>query len=170
MARFLAGLAVSDPRFAVVGYGLRTTLSEHGSVARGVCQVGPDGLLTGIVERTKIEREGAAIVDRSAEGGPLVLPESTVVSMNFWGFTPVYFDRARTAFVEFLRARINDPKAEMFIPLAVNAMVRDGQATVAVLPTTARWFGVTYREDKPRVAAELEALVRAGEYPRSLWS
>lgn len=169
MAAFLGGLAADDNRFSVVGYGLRSTLSDHGSVARGVCEVGPDGLLTGIVERIKIERDGPAIVDRSAEGEPLVLPESTVVSMNFWGFTPLYFERARAAFAEFLTRRGQDPKAEMYIPLVVNEMVQRGQATVAVLPTTARWFGVTYREDKPKVMAELEALVRAGEYPRSLW-
>jgi hypothetical protein len=169
MAAFLGGLAADDSRFSVVGYGLRSTLSDHGSVARGVCEVGPDGLLTGIVERTKIERHGPAIVDRSADGEPLVLPESTVVSMNFWGFTPLYFERARAAFAEFLRRRGQDPKAEMYIPLVVNEMVRCGQATVAVLPTTARWFGVTYREDKPKVMAELQALVEAGEYPRSLW-
>lgn len=169
MSAFLGGLAADDNRFSVVGYGLRSTLSEHGSVARGVCEVGPDGLLTGIVERVKIERDGQAIIDRGVEGAPLVLPESTVVSMNFWGFTPLYFERARAAFAEFLRRRGQDPKAEMYIPLVVNEMVQQGQATVAVLPTTARWFGVTYREDKPRVMAELEALVRAGEYPRSLW-
>ncbi len=169
MAGFLSGLAPQDPKFAVVGYGLRSTLSEHGSVARGVCEVGPDGFLTGIVERLKIEPDGEIIVDRAADGGVLVLPESTVVSMNFWGFTPLYFEQAREAFRSFLRARSGDPKAEMYIPLVVNDMVRSGQATVKVLPTTARWFGVTYREDKPRVMAELEALVRAGEYPRSLW-
>jgi NDP-sugar pyrophosphorylase family protein len=170
MAGFLAGLSPADPKFAVVGYGLRSTLSEHGSVARGVCEVGPDGFLAGIVERTKIEPDGAAIVDRAAAGGALALPESTVVSMNFWGFTPLYFEKAREAFASFLRARGEDPKAEMFIPLVINDMVRTGQATVKVLPTTARWFGVTYREDKPRVMAELEALVRAGEYPRALWA
>jgi hypothetical protein len=169
MAGFLGGLTVSDARFSVVGYGLRSTLSAHGSVARGVCEVGPDGLLTGIIERTRIERDGETVVDRSVEGLPLVLPESTVVSMNFWGFTPLYFERARAAFAEFLRVRGEDPKAEMYIPLVVNDMVKNGRATVAVLPTAARWFGVTYREDKPRVMAELEALVRAGEYPRVLW-
>jgi hypothetical protein len=169
MAGFLGGRPASDSRFAVVGYGLRSTLSEHGSVARGVCEVGPDGLLTGIVERLKIERDGEAIVDRGGEGVPTVLPESTVVSMNFWGFTPLYFERARAAFAAFLGSRIDDPKAEMYIPLVVNDMVKSGQATVAVLPTTGKWFGVTYREDKPRVVAELDALVRAGEYPRALW-
>ncbi len=169
MAGFLSGLSPQDPKFAVVGYGLRSTLSEHGSVARGVCEVGPDGFLTGVVERLKIEPDGEAIVDRAADGGVLVLPESTVVSMNFWGFTPLYFEQAREEFRSFLRARGGDPKAEMYIPLVVNDMVRTGQATVKVLPTTARWFGVTYREDKPRVMAELEALVQAGEYPRSLW-
>jgi hypothetical protein len=169
MGRFLRGLAASEPRFAVVGYGLRSTLSEHGSVARGVCEVGPDGYLSDIVERTRIERDGDAIIDRAAEGAPILLPESTVVSMNFWGFTPLYFGRARVAFEEFLRARSDDPKAEMYIPLVVNDMIKSGRATVEVLPTTSQWFGVTYREDKPRVVAELEKLVAAGEYPESLW-
>ncbi|MDD8025599.1 MAG: nucleotidyltransferase [Acidobacteriota bacterium] len=169
MAGFLGGLDASAPEFAVVGYGLRTTLSEHGSVARGVCEVGPGGLLAGIVERLKIEREGDTIVDRLPDGRTVLLPERTVVSMNFWGFTPLYFERARAAFTEFLKARIDDPKAEMYIPLVVNDLVKSGQATVKVLPTTAKWFGVTYREDKPRVMAELETLVQAGEYPRALW-
>jgi hypothetical protein len=90
--------------------------------------------------------------------------------MNFWGFTPTYFDFARTAFVRFLEKNAANPKAELYIPLVINALVRDGAATCRVLPTSARWFGVTYREDKPRVIEALAKLVEAGVYPPNLWA
>jgi len=170
MADFLRRQAGSGSRYAVVGYGLRGTLSEHGSVARGVCEVDGRGFLTGIVERTSIEKTAEGIVYRHADGRSTLLPEESVVSMNFWGFTPTYFAYTRREFERFLAQNIRDPKAEMYIPLVVNALIKSSQAAVEVLPTNDRWFGVTYREDKPRVMAELEKLVAAGEYPRALWT
>ncbi len=170
MAGFLRRIPPDADDYAVVGYGLRSTLSEHGSVARGVCDVDDSGYLKGIVERTSVERTAAGIVSRDAEGRMTALAEDTVVSMNFWGFTPGCFGHTRREFEGFLRARGDDPKAEMYIPLVVNALVSAGLAKVRVLPTDEKWFGVTYREDKPRVKAEIEALVAAGEYPRALWA
>ena len=169
MAGFLRETPPDADNYAVVGYGLGSTLSEHGSVARGVCDVDDSGYLKGIVERTSVERTAAGIVSKDAEGRVIPLPEDTVVSMNFWGFTPSYFDHTRREFESFLRARLEDPKAEMFIPLVVNALLTAGLAKVRVLPTDQKWFGVTYREDKPRVMAELRKLVEAGVYPASLW-
>jgi len=168
MADFLRN--AGSTQYSVVGYGLRGTLSEHGSVARGVCEVDASGYLSGIIERTQIETTPAGIFYRHADGRSTVLPEATVVSMNFWGFTPGFFDSARREFEHYLRENIHDPKAEMFIPLVVNALIKSGEATVKVLPTRDQWFGVTYKEDRPRVMAELEKLVAAGEYPRALWA
>lgn len=170
MGTFLAEPSAEPGRFAVVGYDLQGTLSEHGSVARGVCEVDGSGYLKDIVERTHIEKTTAGIASVEADGGSLIFPSETVVSMNFWGFTPAYFDLARREFERFLRHQIDNPKAEMFIPLVVNTLIQKGEATVKVLPTSSTWFGVTYREDKPRVMAEIKKLIDAGEYPETLWA
>jgi hypothetical protein len=169
MAEFLAGVQNSEPRYAVIGYDLATTLSDHGAVARGVCEVDEAGMLEGIVERTHIERTKFGIVFKDASGHFIPVSPGKTVSMNFWGFTPTYFDYARSAFVKFLREKGSDPKAEFFIPLVINEMICDRRATCRVLPTSARWFGVTYKEDRPLVIEELAKLVAAGEYPRNLW-
>jgi len=167
MAEFLRH--AGPTQYSVVGYGLRGTLSEHGSVARGVCELDGAGYLSGIVERTQIEQTPEGIIYRHADGRATRLPEETVVSMNFWGFAPGYFDFSRREFAGFLKENIHNHKAEMYIPLVVNTLIKSGEATVKVLPTRDRWFGVTYKEDRPRVMAELEKLVAAGDYPRSLW-
>jgi len=152
-----------------VGYGLRGTLSEHGSVARGVCELDGKGFMSGIVERTQIEKTPEGIFYHHADSRKTLLPEETVVSMNFWGFMPSYFEYTRREFSHFLGENIHNPKSEMYIPLVVNTLIKSGEATVKVLPTRDQWFGVTYKEDRPRVMSELEKLVAAGEYPRSLW-
>ena len=167
MVDFLRGAGPNQ--YAVVGYGLRGTLSEHGSVARGVCELDGQGFMSGIVERTQIEKTAEGIFYHHADGRKTLLPEETVVSMNFWGFMPGFFDYSRREFSHFLTANIHNPKSEMYIPLVVNTLIKSGEATVKVLPTHDQWFGVTYKEDRPRVMAELEKLVAAGEYPRSLW-
>jgi hypothetical protein len=170
MAEFLSGLRNEATDYSLIGYDLAGTLSEHGSVARGVCEVNAAGFLEGIVERTRIERTAAGAVFVDEDGRNVTLPAGKTVSMNFWGFTPTYFDFARTAFVRFLEKNAANPKAELYIPLVINALVRDGAATCRVLPTSARWFGVTYREDKPRVIEALAKLVEAGVYPPNLWA
>lgn len=170
MAGFLSTVDVAESRFAVVGYDLDATLSDYGAVARGVCEVNREGFLEGIVERTRVIRTKFGIVFEDASRHHIPIDEGKTVSMNFWGFTPTYFDYARAVFARFLEERRTDPKAEFFIPLAVNQMIKDGRATCRVLPTSARWFGVTYKADRPLVMDSLLRLVAAGEYPRNLWS
>jgi hypothetical protein len=124
VAEFLRG--AGPAQYAVVGYGLRGTLSEHGSVARGVCEVDGAGFLSGIVERTQIEKTSEGIFFRHADNRMTGLPEETVVSMNFWGFMPGYFEHTRREFSHFLKENLHDPKAEMYIPLVVNSLIKSG--------------------------------------------
>ena len=170
MADFLRNVKANDASFSLIGYQLGTALSEHGTVARGVCEVHEKGFLRTIVERTCIEKtaDGAKYLDEA--GKDVQLTGRETVSMNFWGFTPAFFKFARAEFETFVREKEHDLKAEIFIPLVVNKLVRNGQATVKVLPSEDQWFGVTYREDKPRVMAEIARLVAAGAYPSPLWS
>lgn len=170
MNGFLSRVAREENRFAVVGYNLDATLSDYGAVARGVCEVDREGFLEGIVERTRILRTKFGIVSEDPSGRHIPLGPEKTVSMNFWGFTPGFFGYTRALFAKFLEDRGADPKAEFFIPLAVNQMIKDKAATCRVLPTTARWFGVTYKADRPMVVETLARLVAAGEYPRALWN
>lgn len=169
MAGFLAARTNDERLYAVAGYLIGSTLSEHGSVARGVCEVGPDGWLEGVVERTHIERTPDGIVYRDEDGRFVPLPPEKAVSMNFWGFTPTYFKFCREVFSAFLRQNAGNPKAELFIPLLVNRLIEEGTVKVRMIPTSGTWFGVTYREDKPLVVAALRRLVDAGAYPERLW-
>ncbi len=155
--------------YCLVGYLLGNTLSEHGHVSRGVCEVAPDGTLREIHERVKIQRFEDAI--RHTEDGEtwIDLPADSVVSMNMWGFTPSLFEALETGFVEFLRERGSEPKAEYFLPERVGHMVDAGRARVKVLQTEEKWFGITYKEDKPFVEQAVNALVEKGVYPPSLW-
>ncbi len=156
--------------FAMVGYQLDRTLSEHGSVARGVCAVNDAARLEKVEERTGIGRvsPGGPIRSPQPDGSFAEYTGGETVSMNFWGFTPALFPLLETGLEQFLRANIDDPKAEYYIPAAVAETIAAGTAQVRVLPTDATWFGVTYREDKPVVAASLAELVRAGVYPPDL--
>ncbi len=169
MAGFLSAAGAAEPRYAVVGYDLDATLSDYGAVARGVCEVNSEGFLEGIVERTRVVRTKFGIVFEDASSHHIPLGEGKTVSMNFWGFTPTYFDFARAAFVKFLEEQRENSKAEFFIPLVVNRLIKEGLATCRVLPTTAQWFGVTYKADRPLVIDVLARLVEAGDYPRNLW-
>jgi NDP-sugar pyrophosphorylase family protein len=154
-----AGTAI--PEFALVGFRLAHTLSEHGAVSRGVCSVGDDGRLTSIVEHTNIH---------ATEVGPgKKLPPEQIVSMNCWGFTPALFPLLDAQLQEFLRTRGRDLKAEFYLPAAVSGMIANGQATARVLATESSWFGITYRDDRARVIAAIEDLIQAGIYPSQLW-
>lgn len=168
IGRYLAELEASEGRYCMVGYEVCKTLSENGTVSRGVCTVDQNGNLTSMVERTKIERVDGTIVFHD-EGADEPLAENTPVSMNLFGFTPDYFRHSEAYFKEFLAANISNLKSEFFIPLMVNKVISDGTATMRVLSTTSNWFGVTYKEDKPQLMAKLEELINAGEYPRNLW-
>ena len=159
LATFLS--ARSGGEFAMVGFRLANTLSEHGVVSRGITTAGPDGRLQSIVEQVGIAADEV--------GAGQKYSGKETVSMNCWGFTPALFPGLDALFQEFLATRGNEPKAEFYLPAAVSAMIGRGGATVQVLPTESTWFGVTYREDKPRVQAAIAELVQAGQYPNELW-
>jgi hypothetical protein len=155
--------------YAMAGFILRRTLSEFGSVARGLCELGPDGYLKSIVELTRIERDGDGAKNTDAANRVTRLTGEEIVSMNFWGFTPTVFPALRAQFAAFLEQRGQDEKVECYIPSAVNDLVVSGQARVRVLRTEAPWFGVTYRQDRPRVVESIRQLVARGDYPERLW-
>lgn len=166
----LKSLSDSTNTYCMVGYRVGNTLSESGSVARGVCEVDDKNFLTGVVERTAIVRnEAGAIVFNDETGKEVTLQEHTPVSMNMWGFTPDYFVHSESQFVDFLKARQGELKSEFFIPLVVNQLVESKRATVEVLDTPSSWFGVTYAADREGVVAKIQALVDAGEYPNKLF-
>ena len=149
--------------FAMVGYRLDQTLSDFGSVARGICKVSPEGRLEKVTEMTKIVRTPSGAENREDPAAPVALTGGERVSMNLWGFTPARFPA-------WLEANVAREKSEWYIPFVVDELVHEGKATVDVLPTDSAWFGATYREDKPLVAAAIRRLVEAGEYPSNLFA
>ena len=165
----LSQLDNSRNNYCMVGYQVSKTLSENGTVSRGVCTVDGEGNLQGMVERTQIERVNGTILFHDG-GADEPLAEDTPVSMNLFGFTPDYFEYSEAYFKEFLAANIDNLKSEFFIPLMVNKVINNGTATMRVLKTTSNWFGVTYKEDKPQLMAKIEELIESGVYPRNLWS
>ena len=162
-------LQTGSSDYAMVGFVLRNTLSDFGTVARGVCHVAEDGFLKDIMELKSIEREGPRITNIDAEGQETVLNGGEMVSMNMWGFTPQIFGQLYEQFQRFLKRYGNDLKAECYIPSTVNTLIQSGQARVKVLRSGDAWFGVTYREDHPRVVQSISRLVEGGTYPRKLW-
>ncbi len=156
--------------YAMVGFVLRNTLSEFGSVARGVCDVSAEGFLRGVVETIGIERDGRGAKTADGAGHATKLSGDEIVSMNMWGFTPWVFKQLDVYFRAFLAERGADLKAECYLPSAIADFIAKGEARVKVLPSSDAWFGVTYREDRPRVIESLRALVRAGRYPEKLWA
>lgn len=169
---YLRGLEGRQNSYAMVGYQIKNTLSDNGTVSRGVCSQDADGNLTSMTERHGIERraDGQVVFVDPADGTAHPLADDTPVSMNMFGFTPDYFAHSEEYFKGFLDANAGNPKAEFYIPLMVNHLVRSGVASMKVLPTRAVWFGVTYKADKPMVEARIRELVEAGEYPENLWS
>ncbi|MFZ9202134.1 MAG: sugar phosphate nucleotidyltransferase [Opitutales bacterium] len=166
-------LAKADPRssdFSMVGFTLRNTLSDHGNVARGVCKTDASGLLTDIEEMTKIARAGSGAANTYDDGRTVSLTGEEPVSMNMWGFTPRLFDHLDRLFLEFLQKGGKELKSESYIPMAVGQLVKERHITCRVLRTPAAWFGVTYREDKPVVQANISGLIAKGEYPANLWA
>lgn len=167
MAKFLT-TEVADDHYALVGYQIGKTLSDYGSVSRGVCVVNNEGNMTAINERTQVYFKGDGIVYE--EGGvETPLSEDTRVSMNFWGFTPAVFKQSEEMFKKFVDANEHNPKAEFFIPLVADGLIKNGIADFKVIPTASKWFGVTYKEDKPIVQKSISELVANGTYPENLW-
>lgn len=170
LGQYLAGLQNSDLTYAMVGFTLKHTLSEHGTVARGVCQADGQGLLTDIQELTKIAKTATGAENRAEDCVVTHLNGEEPVSMNMWGFTPSIFPQLEKDFSAFLQAKGQELKSESYIPMAVGNLVKSRQATCRILRTSAAWFGVTYREDKAMVQASILAQVHQGNYPTSLWS
>ena len=162
-----SSLTPDQMHFAMVGYKLDLTLSDNGSVARGICQV-EGGKLTSVTEMTKLVRVPGGAENREDEANPVKLTGEERVSMNLWGFTPELFAALEERFPVWLAKNGTAPKSEWYIPFVVDELIHEGKADVAVLPTDSSWFGVTYREDKPFVTAEIGKLVAAGEYPKAL--
>ncbi|MFZ0393362.1 MAG: sugar phosphate nucleotidyltransferase [Terracidiphilus sp.] len=155
--------------YAMVGFILRNTLSDYGSVARGVCRVNAQGFLEGVEELTSIVRDGDRARNTAPDGTVRRLSGEEPVSMNYWGFTPRIFAQLRHLFRRFLERNATDLKAECYVPVAVNELIATGEARVKVLHSRDPWFGVTYREDRPRVIESTRRLIDAGTYPGALW-
>ncbi len=167
LATFLRETTMDGSQYAMVGYPLTKTLSDHGSVSRGICRTDAGGLLQSVVEYTKITRETLPEIRQFAG----VAPDADVyASMNIWGLKPSVFNELERDFIEFLDVLDPNAKTEFFLPKVIDRLIRERTATVRVLPTTAQWFGITYPEDKPAVLAAIRALVAAGEYPAKLWA
>lgn len=162
-------LKSGSPDYAMVGFILRNTLSDFGSVARGVCRVSHDGYLEGIEELTNIERDGNGAKNTDPNGNVRHLTGDEPVSMNFWGFTPRIFEQFREVFQLFLERSGKELKTESYVPTATNELLVEGKAKVKVLRSRDPWFGVTYREDRPRVVDSIRKLVDSGAYPAPLW-
>ena len=172
IGKFLSDLPEgSKNKYAMVGFRCCNTLSENGSVARGVCVYDDNHHLKDVVERTEIMRVNGPICYKDEKGEWIPLEENVPVSMNMWGFTPDYFEYSQEYFKEFLSdpKNMENLKAEFFIPLMVNKLINEGTATVEVLDTTSKWFGVTYAADREDTVNRIKALVEAGEYPEKLF-
>jgi UTP-glucose-1-phosphate uridylyltransferase len=151
--------------YAMVGYQLKATLSEHGTVSRGICDIGADGRLKAVVEMKKIAKQGNGALDLETQ---TAFSAQELVSMNFWGFTPLIFSQLKELFVEFLKAENGDLKREFYVPVALDSLIKRKKASVEVLKSSGPWFGVTYRQDKPLVMEGIQRLIEAGIYPASL--
>ena len=170
LGKFLSELSEgSKNNYCMVGFRVGNTLSESGTVARGICSTNDQGHLTTVVERTEIMRVNGPVCYKDEKGEWVAVADNTPVSMNMWGFTPDYFTYSENYFVDFLKENIDKPKAEFYIPLLVNKLITEETATVKVLDTTSRWFGVTYAADRQGVVDKIKALIDAGEYPSKLF-
>jgi dTDP-glucose pyrophosphorylase len=170
LGKFLSqpDLSLQTCRCSSMGFSLHNTLSEHGKVARGICQV-ENGLLRSVVEMTDIYKTDSGAENRPPEEPITPLTGNEIVSMNMWGFAPELMGGLWEQFGHFLQEKGSSPTAEYYIPLGIDQLIQQGREQVCVLPTQSRWFGVTYQQDKPHVQAQLMQLVDAGVYPRSLW-
>ncbi|MDP4213296.1 MAG: sugar phosphate nucleotidyltransferase [Bacteroidota bacterium] len=165
--RFLTA-ECSSTYYSIIGYDLAKTLSENGSVSRGVCAVDENDNLVSIHERTKIYRNEEGKITYEENGKTFFVPDDSKVSMNFWCFDPSVFGFIEKIFAEFLSAQGQDPKAEFFIPIIGDRFIHEGKGQIKIIPTASSWFGVTYKEDAPGVKESLNKLIRAGVYPSKI--
>lgn len=169
LAKALSNPKLQKGSYFMVGYRLGNTLSEQGSVSRGVCTTDKEAMLQTVVERTHIERVNGKVCYRNEQNSDVEVDENLPVSMNFWGFTPDFFENVENMMTGFFSGSITNAKAEFYIPTAVNTLIGQEKATCEVLPTKAVWFGVTYPGDKAMVMDRLKDLVAQKEYPSPLW-
>ncbi len=158
-----------EQQYCMVGYRLSQTLSDHGSVSRGICKTDPQGFLMDVVERTHIVKDNESISYLDESGSSHALSPDEVVSMNYWGFRPSFFGYLNAGFRAFLEKNKDNPRAEFYIPYMVNELIGQSQVAVKVLQSSGSWFGMTYREDRDKVMLKIRALVRDGIYPENLW-
>lgn len=158
----------SSQLYSLIGYELEKTLSKHGTVSRGVCDVTADGNLAAINERVKVYKHEGKIVYED-DRGLHVIPDACKASMNFWCFDNTVFELAQNMFIDFLKNNQGNPKSEFFIPIVADEFIKSGRGKIKVIPTSSQWFGVTYKEDAPGVQESVDTLVKEGEYPVSLW-
>lgn len=169
LADYLTSIEGKKNDYCMIGYRVENTLSESGVVNRGVCSTDENGYLTTVVEREKIENQGGTIIYKDEHGVQQEIPAGSHVSMNMWGFTPDYFDYSMDMFKVFLKENGQNPKSEFYIPTVVNELIQTKQATVKVLDTPSKWFGVTYADDRPMVVLRINELINKGVYPKKLW-
>ncbi len=168
LADYLQSVEGTQGKYCMIGYRVMNTLSENGSVSRGICTTDDEGLLTGVVERTQIEEKDGTVVF-TENGVDTVIDPMTPVSMNMWGFTPEYFGYVEEAFVQFLKEHGQEMKSEFYIPTLVNELIGKGIASCRVLDTPAQWFGVTYSEDREQTVQKIRELIQKGVYPNQLF-
>lgn len=164
---FLSNTENSKKTYAMVGFILKNTLSDHGTVSRGVCQT-ENELLTDVVERTNIIKKNSQIV-YNEDGNDIPIDHESIVSMNFWGFTPKYFEQSEKEFEEFIRGYADDLSSEFYIPFTLNKLMKSGSATCKVYNSKDKWFGITYQKDKEATIEKINHLIKHGFYPKDLW-
>ncbi|MCK5774950.1 MAG: NTP transferase domain-containing protein [Bacteroidales bacterium] len=169
IAKFFKSLDLDTSDNCMVGYQIKNTLSDHGYVSRGQCTSDSEGYLKDVIERTHIEKKENGIFFEDEQKNEMHLDENTLVSMNFWGFTPSFFNELENRFPKFLQDNVDVLKAEFFIPTVVNEMIEEKVGKTKVLESTAAWFGVTYQEDRPVVVESIQKLIKEGKYPENLW-
>ncbi|WP_111709323.1 sugar phosphate nucleotidyltransferase [Lutibacter citreus] len=169
IALALNSIDENSTNFNMMAYVLKNTISDYGFVSRGECRVDNNDYLTGITERTHIEKVDGVLKFKNENEELIPISEETVVAMNFFGFTPKYFELSESMFIDFLEKNYKEPKKEFFIPTVVNNSILNKTATMKVLQSNARWFGVTYKEDKDYVTSEIQKLKALKVYPENLW-
>lgn len=169
LADFLRDAEGKKNEYGMVGFNIENTLSENGGVSRGLCHTDANDCLVDVKECHGIQRKGGKLVQTAEDGSEVAFPEGAAVSMNMWGFTPDYFDYSEKAFVEFLTDHGSELKSEFYIPTVVNDLIKTGKATLKVLRTSGKWFGVTFAADRPATVAQFSKLVEDGTYPSPLF-
>ena len=169
LSKYLDSISLVSTNYCMVGFKLNNTLSQHGTVTRGVCKSRGDGTLEGLVETSGIGYVGEQICYEDSAGNKKELNKDDLVSMNMWGFSPSIFELLKKEFVSFLQSHSKDLKQEFVIPTSVNNLIGQGEALVKVLSTSSDWFGITYPQDKSEVISRISQLIEIGEYPNNLW-